>query len=107
MALSVCAITLFAFATLVRGQDADKDKLIAIEKAIAENANPGPKSADVVKQYFYDGPIDQLTPSGRVGSLPKARVVELSSKPDPSDPKAAEIQKLSGFHPTSSFTEQF
>jgi hypothetical protein len=97
LASSIIAMAVLAVPAAVRAQDTDKDKLIAIEKAFADNANPGPKSADVAKHYIYDGPVDQLTPTGRVGSLPKARVIELSSKPDPNDPKAMTTQKLSAF----------
>lgn len=94
----ICAIALFALPALVRAQDADKDKLIAIEKAFADNANPGDKAGGVAKQYLYDGAIDQVTPMGRAGVLPKARLVELSSKPDPNDPNVNSVQKLSDFH---------
>src|SRR5579864_1590962 len=97
-ALPLCAAALLALPAILQAQDTDKDKLIQIEKAFADNANPGPQSAAVAKQYLYDGPLDQLTPMGRVGVLPKARVVELSSKADPNDPNASSAQKLSDFH---------
>jgi hypothetical protein len=74
------------FSSAVMAQDTDKQKLIEIEKAFAATATPVPESAAVAKQYFYDGPLAQVTGTGRVGTLPKARVVELVSKRDPSDP---------------------
>jgi hypothetical protein len=95
---SIIAIAAFALPAAVRAQDTDKDKLIAIEKAFADNANPGDKAAEVSKQYLYDGAIDQLTPMGHIGVLPKTRLVELSSKPDPSDPNVNSVQKLSDFN---------
>ena len=98
LACGIIAIAAFSLPAAVRAQDADKDKLIAIEKAFADNATPGAKSADVEKRYLYDGAIDQLTPLGHLGILPKARLVELSSKPDPSDPNVSSVQKLSELH---------
>jgi hypothetical protein len=95
--LSVCAVALLPLAAAVVAQDTDKDKLIAAEKAFAANPNPGAKSAAVAKQYLYDGTVSQLTPMGQVGSLPKARIVELSTTPDPSDPNVKSAQTLSDF----------
>ena len=96
--LPICAIGLLVLTATAVAQDADKEKLIAIEKAFAANPDPGPKSAAVAKQYLYDGPLNQLTPTGRVGTLPKARVVELSAKPDPTDPNVKTSLTVSDFH---------
>jgi hypothetical protein len=98
LTLPICAIGLLVLAATAVAQDADKEKLIEIEKAFAANPDPGTQSAAIAKQYIYDGPVDQLTPMGRVGALPKARIVELSSAPDPSDPNAKSSLKLSDFH---------
>jgi hypothetical protein len=98
LTLPICAIGLLVLAATAVAQDADKEKLIEIENAFAANPDPGPQAAAVVKKYVYDGPTNQLTSLGRVGTLPKARIVELSSKPDPSDPNVKSSQKLSDFH---------
>jgi hypothetical protein len=98
LTLPICAIGLLALTATAVAQDADKEKLIAIEKAFAANPDPGPQSAAVAKQYLYDGPLNQLTPTGRVGTLPKARVVELSAKPDPTDPNVKTSLTVSDFH---------
>jgi len=97
---AACVIALLALATTAVAQDTDKDKLIAIEKAFAANPDPGPKSAAAAKQYIYDGSASQLTPMGKVGTLPKARIVELSGTPDPADPAAKSAQSLSDFRVT-------
>jgi hypothetical protein len=84
--LQICGMGVLLFSSAVMAQDADKQKLIEIEKVFAATATPGPESAAAAKQYYFDGPLVQLTGTGRIGTLPKARIVELVSKPDPSDP---------------------
>jgi hypothetical protein len=96
--LPICALALLALASTAVAQDADKSKLIEIEKALAANANPGEKAAALAKQDFYDGSLNQLTGTGRIGTLPKARVVELFSAPDPSDPAVKTTQTVADFH---------
>lgn len=98
LTLPICAIGLLVLTATAVAQDADKEKVIAIEKAFAANPDPGPQSAAVAKQYLYDGPLNQLTLTGRVGTLPKARVVELSAKPDPTDPNVKTSLTVSDFH---------
>jgi hypothetical protein len=82
----ICAVGMLVFSAAAMAQDADKQKLIEIEKSFAANPTVGPEFGAVAKQYFYDGNLVQLTGIGRVGTLPKARVLEIVSKPDPSDP---------------------
>ncbi|MBV9343348.1 MAG: hypothetical protein JO159_20990 [Acidobacteria bacterium] len=79
-------------------QEADKEKLTAIEKEFAANPNPGPDAAAVAQKYLYDGSLNQVTGMGRVGTLPKSRVVELNSKPDPSDPNVKTSSNISDLH---------
>jgi hypothetical protein len=98
LALLICGPGMLFVSAAVLAQDADKQKLIDIEKAFAANATPGPEAAAVAKQYFIDGPLVQLTGSGRIGTLPKARVVDLSSKPDPSDPNVKSSSTVSDIH---------
>src|ERR1700690_398833 len=56
-------------------QDADKQKLIEIEKALANNPASGPPATATAKQYLYDGPLNHLTNFGRFGSMTKAKVL--------------------------------
>jgi len=98
LTLQICVIGMLALSATVMAQDADKQKLMEIEKAFAANANPGPEAAAVAKQYFYDGPLPQLTGFGRIGTMPKARIVELYSKPDPSDPDVKSSANVSDIH---------
>ena len=96
--LQVFSVALLLFPLMGSAQEADKQKLIEIEKAFAANPTPGPKQAELGKKYLYDGPFSQLTATGRVGMLPKARILELSSKPDPSDPDVKTTTEVSDFH---------
>lgn len=96
--LPICAIGLLLIAGAAAAQDTDKAKLIEIEKAFAANATAGQQAGALATQYFYDGPLNQLTPMGRVGTLPKARVVELFAAPDPADPDVKTTQTISDFH---------
>jgi hypothetical protein len=96
--VQVCAIGLFLFGFTAKTQDADKQKLIEIEKAFAAIVSPGAESATVSKQYLYEGSLNQLTGLGRVGTLSKARVIELSAKPDPNDPDVKSATTASDFH---------
>jgi hypothetical protein len=96
--LQVCVLAMFVFCVAAQTQDADKQKLIAIEKAFAAITNPGPESAAASKQYLFDGSLNQLTLLGRVGTLPKARVVELSATADPNDPDVKSTTTASNFH---------
>jgi|HubBroStandDraft_1064217.scaffolds.fasta_scaffold240010_1 hypothetical protein len=98
LAFPICTIGLLVLAATAVAQDADKQKLIEIENAFAANQDPGPQAAAVAKKYVYDGATTTLTTLGRVGTLPKARIIELSSAPDPSDPNVKTSQKLSDFH---------
>ena len=97
LTLQICGVGMLVFSAAVMAQDADKQKLIEIEKAFAANPTNGPELAALAKQYFYDGPVVQLTGLGRLGILAKARVLELASKPDPSDPDMKTSQTVSDF----------
>ena len=100
LTLPICTLALLVLASTAVQQDADKAKLIEIEKAFAANANPGAKSADLAKQYFYEGSLNQLTPGGRVQeSCCKARVVDFySARPIPRIPNVKTTQTLADFH---------
>ena len=95
--LSLCVAVLL-LPMLVVAEEGDKEKLIAIEKEFAANPNAGPEAAAVSKKYLYDGSLNQVTGMGRVGTLSKSRVIELNSKPDPSDPNVKSSANISDIH---------
>jgi hypothetical protein len=96
--LPILVVALLLLPALALAQDTDKQKLIDIEKAFAAQPNAGPQAAELVKEHLYNGTVNQVTPMGRIGAMPRARIVELSSKPDPSDPDVKSSQSLSDFH---------
>jgi hypothetical protein len=83
---------------VAQDKDTDKQKLIEIEKAFAAQPNAGPEAAALVKKHLYNGTVNQVTPMGRIGAMPRARIVEMSSKPDPNDPNVKSSQSVSDFH---------
>jgi hypothetical protein len=97
LSLQICAVGMVMFAVAVMAQDADKQKLIEMEKTFAANPNNGPETAALAKQYYYDGNLVQLTGIGQIGTLPKARVLEVVSKPNPADPDVKSSQTVSDF----------
>jgi len=96
--LPILAIACLMLPALALAQGTEKQKLIEIEKAFAAHPNAGPESAALVKKYLYNGTVNQVTPTGRIGALSRARIVELSSKPDPNDPNVKTSQSISDFH---------
>jgi hypothetical protein len=98
VASRIFCVALVLFPLLAIAQEADKQKLIEIEKEFAAHPNAGPELAATYKKYLYDGSLSQVTGMGRIGTLPKARIVELGSKPDPSDPNVKSTQQPSDFH---------
>ena len=67
--LPICAVALLLIAGTAAAQDTDKTKLIEIEKAFAANMTSGQQAGALATQYFYDGPLNQLTPMGMISSL--------------------------------------
>jgi hypothetical protein len=96
--LSITVGVLLLFSVLANAQEADKQKLIAIEKEFAAHPNSGPEAVEIAKKYLYNGSLNQVTATGRVGTLPKSRVLELNAKPDPSDPDVKTTSEVSDFH---------
>ncbi len=98
----VVACLFLILSPALTAQDADKQKLIEVEKALADNPASGPPAAAVAKRYLYDGPLNHLTNFGRFGSMTKSKVLEgymtgkpfvypspddvIDNKRDPSDP---------------------
>lgn len=98
IAFRIVAVVLLLLPLLALAQEADKQKLIAIEKDFAANPNPGAESVAVDKKYLYDGSLNQVTGMGRVGTLTKAQILELSAKPNPADPSVKTTVEVSDFH---------
>ena len=98
IAFHIFLIAAFLCPVLTLAQDQDKQKLMEIEKAFASLTSPGPQMAATNRQYLYDGTLNQVTPLGQVGNLPKSRVVELASKPNPSDPDVKTSASISDLH---------
>lgn len=96
--VSISAIALFVVCFPAKTQNADQQKLIEIEKTFAKQTTAGPDEGAAMKQYLYEGNLNQLNAVGRVGTLPKSRVVELSSKPDPNDPNVKSATTISDLH---------
>src|SRR5580692_1593740 len=94
----IVVAALFLLPTVAVAQDADKQKMIEIEKAFAAHPNAGPEAAAVAKQHLFDGTLFQLTGQGQVGTLPKSRIVELNTKPNPSDPNVKSTASITDFH---------
>jgi hypothetical protein len=88
---------LFFVAAFTLAQDADKQKLIEIEKAFAAHPNASPEAAASLKQYLYEGNVVQLTGQGQVGTLPKAKLVEFMGTPNPADPDYKSTTTVSDF----------
>ena len=97
LTLQMCGVGMLVFSATAMAQDADKQKLIEIEKTFAANPNYGPETAAMAKQYYYDGNLVQLTGIGQIGALSKGRILEIISKPDPSDPGVKSSQSVSDF----------
>jgi len=95
IALVICGLGMLISSTSARAQDADKMKLTEIETKFAEAATPGPAAGAVLKQYLYDANLFQVTGIGRVGMMPKSTIIEIFSKPNPTDPDVKSAQKLS------------
>jgi len=95
LALLICGLGLLVSSSVARAQDADKQKLTDIENKFAANATLGPVSAALLKQYLLDATVFQVTNMGRIGMMPKAKVIEMFGAPDPSDPNVKTAQKIS------------
>jgi hypothetical protein len=98
IAFPIIGIVLLLLPLAGVAQETDKQKLIAIEKDFAANPNPGAESVAVDKKYLYDGSLNQVTGTGRIGTLTKAQIIELSAKPNPADPNAKSTVEVSDFH---------
>ena len=100
--LQMSTIAILILPVFAVAQDADEQKLIAIEKAFADNPTSGRPATAIAKQYIYDGNVTHLTNFGRLRSMSKSAVLEsymkglpfifpspddlINNKRDPSDP---------------------
>lgn len=95
LALPIGVIGILVLSSVAVAQNTDKQKLIDIEKALAANANPSPKTAAMVKEHYYDGPLSFVVTTGLRATLSRSQLVELNSKPSPADPDVKSTQTLS------------
>jgi hypothetical protein len=98
MLRKVCAV-LIVLAPLVvfaQSNSADQQKITEIEqKFVAINNFNSPEMTDALQKYLYDGTTSTIGQFGRLYRMPKAPVVEMTKKPDPTDPDARGSGKLS------------
>lgn len=91
----ILALACLLLPALAAAEDPDKQKLIDIENAFASQPNAGPEAVQLIKKHFYNGTVNQLTPSGRIVRLSKSDLADLFSKSDPNDPDAKTTESVS------------
>src|SRR5690242_5202758 len=97
----VCAVLvmLTPLVALAQSNSADQQKITDIEqKFAAVTSFNSPEMTDVLQKYLYDGTTSSIGQFGRLYRMPKAPVVEITKKPDPTDPDAKAMTKLSDLH---------
>ena len=98
MSCKILASLVLLVSVAVAQNDADKQKLIDIEqKGAAVPSFNSPEMTDFLQKYIYDGPTSVIVTFGHLYHGPKADVLAASKKPDPTDPNAKSINKLSDF----------
>ena len=87
-------LPLFAFGQ--KSTDADKQKISDIEQKFVsiENFN-SPAMADALQKYLYDGTTVAVNQFGRSFRMTKSQVIDMTKKPDPTDPDAKGVGKIS------------
>src|SRR4051794_10287948 len=93
----VVLLMLFAplFALGQKSSDADKQKIADIEQKFAAISNfNSPEMADALQKYLYDGTTVAVNPFGRSFRMSKSQVMDMTKKPDPSDPDAKAVGKI-------------
>jgi len=100
-ALSVAVLAVFVFSAIVMAQDADKDKLIAIEQEYAAPAPPAGTPTPMQK-YMYDGPVMALNPAGRLNITSKTQLMagrgRGNAAPNPANANVKRQTTRSNFH---------
>jgi hypothetical protein len=95
---SVVLLMLFApmLALGQKSSDTDKQKITDIEQKFASISNfNSPEMTDAMQKYLYDGTTVAVNQFGRSFRMPKSQVVDMTKKPDPSDPDAKAQGKIS------------
>jgi len=98
LTVPISVIGVLVLSIAVMAQNADKEKLIDIERAFAGTPNPGAKAVAVAKEYDYAGSLSFLTITGLRATLSKPQLLELNAKPNPADPDVRSTQTLSDIH---------
>jgi hypothetical protein len=81
-----------------KNDDADQQKIIDIEQKLAATTGiPGPEMSDAFQKYLYDGQVSLVDQFGRHFRMAKSDAVAMAKKPDPDDPDAKSIYKVSDF----------
>lgn len=99
MSRKLC-ILMLAFTPLLgfaqKSTDADQAKITAIEQKFAAVTNfNSPEMTDLLQKYLYDGTTSAIGTFGRLYRSPKAAVIDMTKKPDPTDPDARTASKMS------------
>ena len=99
-ALLFGVLSVLMFAAVVMAQDADKDKLIAIEQEYAAPAPPAGTPTPMQK-YMYDGPVMALNPAGRLNITSKTQLMGGRGRGNAPNPANANVKRettRSNFH---------
>lgn len=98
MLWKLCAVLLVLtplVASAQKSNSADQQKITDIEqKFVAITSFSSPEMADALQKYLYDGATSSIGQFGRLFRMPKAQVVDMTKKPDPTDPDAKAVGKL-------------
>ena len=94
------AVLLMLFAPLLalgqKSSDADTQKITEIEQKFAsiDNFN-SPEMTDALQKYLYNGTTVAVNPFGRAFHMTKSEVIDMTKKPDPTDPDAKGTTQIS------------
>ena len=96
----ICAFAVLLLSPLLAAQDADKDKLIAIEQEYAAPAPP-PGTPTPMQKYMYDGPVMALNAQGRLNLTSKAQLLANRGRGNAANAANADVKretKRENFH---------
>jgi hypothetical protein len=97
LVLKICALGLLVVPAVATAQDADKDKIIAIEQEYAAPAPPA-GSPTAMEKYMYDGPVMALSPTGKVNATSKGRLLAGRGRGNVADPDVKRETRRADFH---------
>jgi hypothetical protein len=95
--LAICSFALLVFSAVVNAQDADKDKLIAIEQEYAAPA-PAPGTPTPMQKYMYDGPVMALNAQGRLNITSKTQLMAGRGTANAANPATKRETTRQNFH---------